>query len=248
MPGPKIAVALGQMDETDRSSDAVDDFLPEADEPDERLPLSPGARGFEGRRYVQRRKVAPPFAALLPTAQAALTRYAAMTRDRLPRRTPGWHVASFIGGIVVGLFAAQFTGSGESAALPSAARMPSVQSPAPAPPPAALFARTEVPPPTSADKAIESGTAPKISRIAETRRPVAAIKYQGGLRIDSRPAGAAVFVNNQEIGNTPIVLSSLQAGSRAVRVQLGGHAPWSRSVRVVANQQATVLAVLEPSR
>ena len=226
----------------------MDDFLPEAEEPYQRLPLSPGARGFEGRRYVRRRKAARPFAALLSTAQAALTNYAAITRDRLPRRPPGWHVASFAGGIVVGLFAAQFTGSGESAALPSAARMPSVQSPAPVPSSAALPSPTEVPPPTSADKAIESGTAPRISRIAETRRPVAATKYQGGLRIDSRPAGAAVFVNNQEIGHTPIVLSSLQAGSRAVRIQLGGYAPWSRSVRVVANEHATVLAVLEPSR
>ena len=167
---------------------------------------------------------------------------------RLPRRTPGWHVASFIGGIVVGLVAAQFTGSGESAALPSAARMPSVQSAAPVPSSAALPSPAEVSPPTSGDKTIESGTAPKSSRVAETRGPVAPTKYQGGLRIDSRPAGAAVFVNNQEIGRTPIVLSSLQAGSRAVRLQLGGFAPWSRSVRVIANQQSTVLAVLEPSR
>lgn len=246
--GPKIAAGLGRMDDADRSNDLVDDFPPEADEPDQRLPLSPGARGFEGRRYVRRREAAPPYAALVPAVQAVLTRYAALARVRLPRRAPGWHVASFIGGIVVGLIAAQFVGSGESAALPSAARMPSVQSPAPVPSSAALPSPTEVPPPTSADKAIESGAAPKISRIAETRRPVAATKYQGGLRIDSRPAGAAVFVNNQEIGHTPIVLSSLQAGSRAVRIQLGGYAPWSRSVRVVANEHATVLAVLEPSR
>jgi len=78
--------------------------------------------------------------------------------------------------------------------------------------------------------------------------PEVVTRYRGGLSIDSDPAGATVFVNNQRVGHTPIHLPSLPAGSRAIRLELSGYAPWSRSVRVVANQSANVSARLDPAR
>jgi hypothetical protein len=238
MCGPKIAVELRRMD-----------FLPETEESDHELPTSPGARGFGGARLVRRRhKAAPDVAALASSVVAALIRYAAAARARLPRRISGPHAASFVGGILFGVMAMQFVGTGESAELPATAGVQSIPSPAPVPPPAALPSPAGAVPPASRETAAESVTASNVSPAAETRRAARAANYQGGLRIDSRPAGAAVFVNNQEVGHTPIVLSSLRAGSRAVRIQLGGYVPWSRSVRVVANQQAAVLAQLEPTR
>lgn len=252
--GPKIAVGLGRMDEAerttaaaDRALDALSDFPPEMEEADPEFPPSPGARGFGGSRLVRRREAAPALALLASSVQAVL-RYAATARVRLPQRIPRLHVASFVSGILLGVLGMQFVGSGESAELTTVTATQSVPSPAAVSPPAALPSPGDVPPPTSREKAVESPRAAEISRTTETRGAGAATHYQGGLRIDSQPAGATVFINNQQVGHTPIVLHSLRAGSRAVRIQLGGYAPWSRSVRVVANQQATVLAQLEPSR
>src|SRR5262249_45248046 len=40
--------------------------------------------------------------------------------------------------------------------------------------------------------------------------------FFGSLTVESEPAGAAVFVNRELVGATPITLSELRAGSRAV--------------------------------
>ncbi len=75
--------------------------------------------------------------------------------------------------------------------------------------------------------------------------PTAATGYRGALEVDSQPAGATVFVNGQPAGRTPLVLSSLPVGSRAIRIELSGYRPWSQSVRVVADRSARVLARLD---
>ena len=244
--------------------DALTDFLPEPEEPDQPLgPTGHGARGFHGRRsFRPRRKAALPVAALLSSAHAALMRVVATARSRRLDRLfvdqrAGFVVASFGGGILVGVLAMQFFGGREPVQPPATARMTAVPSPAAQPSPAARASLAAVPSSDAVPAAATTGTTsaksdavPEVSRTAETRRAVgqgAATKYRGGLRIDSQPAGAAVFMNNQQVGHTPIVLSSLQPGSRAIRVQLNGYAPWSRAIRVVANQQATVSAQLAPA-
>jgi len=70
------------------------------------------------------------------------------------------------------------------------------------------------------------------------------VAHLGTLRVGSQPAGARVFVNNEYVGETPLVVGPVPAGSRAVRVQLDGYEPWSRGVRVVANKSTMVAAQL----
>jgi hypothetical protein len=71
--------------------------------------------------------------------------------------------------------------------------------------------------------------------------------FRGSVAVGSSPVGAEVFVNGMPVGRTPLVLTDLPIGSRAVRVTLDGHQPWSRAVQVVANQRTTVTATLERS-
>ena len=85
------------------------------------------------------------------------------------------------------------------------------------------------------------GTAPTSSPAA---RPQV---FLGSISVGSSPEGATVFVNGQEVGTTPLVLSGLPVGSRALRLTMAGHNPWSTSVRVVADQRTTVSATLQPS-
>jgi hypothetical protein len=59
-----------------------------------------------------------------------------------------------------------------------------------------------------------------------------------------------VFVGGTAVGTTPIVLKDLPIGSRVVRLEAAGYQVWSSAVRVVANQQTQVTAILyrEPLR
>ena len=67
----------------------------------------------------------------------------------------------------------------------------------------------------------------------------------GGLNVQSRPAGARVFVNDRLAGSTPIAIPGLPAGSTTVRIELDGYEPWTTRVRVAAGEQTRVAASLE---
>jgi hypothetical protein len=68
----------------------------------------------------------------------------------------------------------------------------------------------------------------------------------GSLRIDSAPQGARVFVDRATAGVTPLVVRDLSAGSHTVRVEAGGHLPWSSAIQVFANRQTRVHTTLSP--
>ena len=72
--------------------------------------------------------------------------------------------------------------------------------------------------------------------------------FQGSLVVNSRPAGARVFLNGRSVGETPLVLRNQPAGSRAVRVALDGYEPWSSAVQVVADTETRLRAELKMQR
>jgi serine/threonine protein kinase len=67
----------------------------------------------------------------------------------------------------------------------------------------------------------------------------------GALVVESRPAGAKVFVDGREVGTTPLSLPRLAAGEHAIHLEREGYQRWSSSVRVVASEQNRVTASLE---
>jgi hypothetical protein len=69
--------------------------------------------------------------------------------------------------------------------------------------------------------------------------------FTGSVRIDSVPESAAVFVNQQRVGRTPLRVNAVRAGSTVIRIERDGFKRWSRAVRVVAHEQTNVRAVLE---
>jgi hypothetical protein len=80
----------------------------------------------------------------------------------------------------------------------------------------------------------------------QQRKRAAPSGYRGALVLNSFPAGAEVVVNGKAMGQTPVVLEDLPAGSRAVVLRREGYAPWSASVRVVANERVPVRVTLRP--
>jgi hypothetical protein len=65
------------------------------------------------------------------------------------------------------------------------------------------------------------------------------------LVVESRPAGARVFVDGTLIGKTPLTLGDVAAGDHAVSLDLDGYRRWSSSVRIVAGERNRVTASLE---
>ena len=65
------------------------------------------------------------------------------------------------------------------------------------------------------------------------------------LQVESRPAGASVFLDGQLVGKTPLELGEVSAGEHAVRLELDGYRRWSSSVRVAAGERSRVAASLD---
>lgn len=70
----------------------------------------------------------------------------------------------------------------------------------------------------------------------------------GALYVDSRPRGAAVSVDGQVLGTTPLQLPGVAAGTHEVRLELEGYRSWTSSIQVRADQRNRVTGSLEPQR
>jgi hypothetical protein len=79
--------------------------------------------------------------------------------------------------------------------------------------------------------------------LGQTAAPAA--RSTGALAVDSRPAGARVFIDDKLVGTTPMALPSVPAGSHAIRLEHDGYRNWSSSIRVTATEQNRVTASLE---
>jgi hypothetical protein len=75
---------------------------------------------------------------------------------------------------------------------------------------------------------------------------IAATNSTGSLQVASRPSGAQVFVDDNLIGTTPLLLSNIAAGPKRLRIELSGYQIWTTSVQVKPSARFRVSASLEP--
>jgi hypothetical protein len=94
---------------------------------------------------------------------------------------------------------------------------------------------TAVKPPATAARQAPAG-APATAPSAE---------YFGTLAIESTPPGATVFVDRQAVGQTPLELPRVRAGSHAVRVEREGYQRWTAAVNVPASTVTHVSVKLD---
>ena len=74
----------------------------------------------------------------------------------------------------------------------------------------------------------------------------AATNSTGSLQVASRPSGAQVFVDDNLIGTTPLLLSNVAAGSKSLRIELSGHQIWTTSVQIKPGARVRASARLDP--
>jgi hypothetical protein len=85
-------------------------------------------------------------------------------------------------------------------------------------------------------------------REQSVRKGATTPRFVGTLLIESVPAGAAAFLNQESVGDTPVLLKDLGAGSYVVRLEHEGYQRWSTAATVSAVRQERVKAKLERER
>jgi len=113
--------------------------------------------------------------------------------------------------------------------------------PAPAPPAGREFTESTVP---AAAKPTEPAPSPKPAESA-IRNPEPAVRNaeSGRLLVRSTPAGATVFVDGREYGQTPVAIRDLARGTHRVRLVRDGYAPAERRVVITEARPSQSLVV-----
>jgi hypothetical protein len=73
-------------------------------------------------------------------------------------------------------------------------------------------------------------------------------EFTGTLAVRSDPSGATVFVNSQRVGETPLQLTQVRAGTQVVWIERKGYQRWTTAARVVADTVTRIDVELEPER
>jgi hypothetical protein len=70
-------------------------------------------------------------------------------------------------------------------------------------------------------------------------------RFSGALEVESRPAGARVFLDGKLLGTTPLTVPNVAAGAHAIRLERDGYSRWTASIRIVAGERNRVTASME---
>ena len=151
-------------------------------------------------------------------------------------------IALFLVGLFVG-GASSTRWTGGMPALPSDVAIGPSAAETSAAPPQPLIA------PPAAVQSPEPMTAP-LAKAGDEAKASAPSKAKGELlagtlTIDSHPRGASVFLDEQLVGTTPMLLPTIAPGTHVVRLQLDGYHGWSSTTQVEANRRNRVAGSLE---
>ena len=133
-------------------------------------------------------------------------------------------------GVVAGLAAGYVMWSRPEAVAPQ--QSAASTAPKPATPSGREFTESSVPEPPKTPPA----PAPEVAAPKPAAGP-------GRLLVRSTPAGAAVFVDGKEQGQTPVAVRDLAPGAHDVRLERDGYAPVERRIVITASQPAQSLII-----
>ena len=63
----------------------------------------------------------------------------------------------------------------------------------------------------------------------------------GSIRVNSRPAGAVLYINGKNYGDTPLSISNLKPGSYSIRIEKTGYDPAVRKVNLPAGENLDLM-------
>ena len=65
------------------------------------------------------------------------------------------------------------------------------------------------------------------------------------LFVDSRPRGAALYLDDKYVGTTPLAVPTIAAGDHMLRLESDGSTAWSSPVHVLANRLNRIMVPLD---
>jgi PEGA domain len=83
------------------------------------------------------------------------------------------------------------------------------------------------------------------ARLSKPQAQAPTSQFVGALAVESSPPGAAVFINRQRVGVTPIEVQGLQSGSRVIWIERDGYRRWTAAIDVPADRLTRVSAKLQ---
>jgi len=69
----------------------------------------------------------------------------------------------------------------------------------------------------------------------------------GSLMVSSTPPGGFVYLDSVMVGNTPLTLDSVPAGSHTVEIRSDSYAPYTETVVITSGQQISIAPQLKKS-
>jgi hypothetical protein len=82
------------------------------------------------------------------------------------------------------------------------------------------------------------------SAVSVIKSPTSLPAFIGALDIESDPAGSTVFIDGKVVGETPVHVTDLRAGSHVVWIVRHGYQRWTASVPVPADKRTRIKATL----
>ena len=70
----------------------------------------------------------------------------------------------------------------------------------------------------------------------------------GSISVETRPAGAQVWLDRRLVGETPMLIPDVTPGAHVVEFRQMGYRAWATNVRVDPSEQARVAASLDHAR
>jgi hypothetical protein len=83
-------------------------------------------------------------------------------------------------------------------------------------------------------------------RLRAERPAAPAPAARASMEFVTRPPGARVLLDGRQVGVTPLKLADVPPGTRSVRFELAGHAPWVATIALAPGESRRVAASLEP--
>jgi hypothetical protein len=75
--------------------------------------------------------------------------------------------------------------------------------------------------------------------------PTAEARGTGQLTVESRPAGAQIFLDGRLVGTTPLLLNEVPVGDHALHLERDGYQRWSSAIRIAPSKPNRVAASLD---
>lgn len=97
-------------------------------------------------------------------------------------------------------------------------------------------------------KQVTRPTAERSSNASAAKAPRPTPEFVGALEVQSDPVGSAVFIDRKYVGESPVQVTELRAGSHTVWIQRDGYQRWTASILVPAEKRTHVAASLQPDR